>query len=132
MTDTIHPAALLQITSTTTSAHIGDRIVNFLAATDAALESTVAFNKAAIFPALAAAGIESCSRDTGEQRLQALKLTPMAVTNIDRVPEAPTRGDRVYETMIIDPGLLANASALRAALTERYMSTETGAVTAEA
>lgn len=57
MTDTIHPAALLQITSTTTSAHIADRIVNFLAATDAALESTIAFNKAAIFPALAAAGI---------------------------------------------------------------------------
>ena len=57
MTDTIHPAALLQITSTTTSAHIADRIVNFLAATDAALESTTAFNKAAIFPALAAAGI---------------------------------------------------------------------------
>ncbi len=57
MTDTIHPAALLQITSTTTSAHIADRIVNFLAATDAALESTIAFNKAAIFPALAAANI---------------------------------------------------------------------------
>ena len=56
MTDDIHPAARLQITATT-SGEIADRIVNFLAATQTALAGTIAANKAAIFPALVAAGI---------------------------------------------------------------------------
>jgi hypothetical protein len=63
MNDDIHPAARLQIAATTTSADIANRIVDFLAATDSALAETIAANKAAIFPALVAAGIARVTID---------------------------------------------------------------------
>jgi len=60
--------------------------------------------------------IESFNHTTGEQRLQALMLGSAREPDMRLL----TGSDRFDEVLMIDPAFLADAQALRAALTERY------------
>ena len=63
MPDNINPSPLLLLSAISVSAKTGAELARFLATAEAAVQAATATNKAAIFPALAAAGIARVTID---------------------------------------------------------------------